>query len=128
MSDKEPLITPPPAEVPEPRCVLCLDTGYVAREGGGGRTVCSCGQLLDLLYSTFEDMKAYLIATGLELRISPGVMMREWTVHLHSVTEYNVGVGQDLDLLQALRQAIQSAMRRTSLRPQRLAESREPRR
>lgn len=111
---KEPIPLPKSSVEPkEPKCVLCLDTGYVAREGGG-RTICSCGQLLELLYSTFEDMKAYLVATGFELRISPGALVREWTVHLHSVTQYNVGVGQDLDLLLALRKAIQSAMRRTT--------------
>lgn len=107
---------------PPPRCAICLDTGYVVHDGADhdgnptGRKIkayCSCGQHLEVLDSTFEDMKTYLRATGLELRISPGALMNEWTVHIHSVTEYNVGVGQDTDLLLAIRKAVQSAMRRT---------------
>ena len=99
-------------EKQEPNCPLCLDTGYVQSEGP--RRICSCGQYLELLHSTFEDMKAYLQSTGLELRVSPGAAMNAWTVHVHSVTEYNVGVGMDEDLLIALRKAVQSAMRRTT--------------
>lgn len=109
-------------EQKEPKCPLCMDTGFVEAEGGGPpprareRRVCSCGQYLELLHSTIEDMKAYLGATGLELRISPGATMRAWTVHIHSVTECNVGVGQDEDLVIALRKGIQAAMRRTTPR------------
>jgi hypothetical protein len=107
---------------PAPRCAICLDTGYVIHDaadaegrltGGKIRAYCSCGQHLEILDSTIEDMKVYLRSTGLELRISPGALMNEWTVHIHSVTEYNVGVGQDTDLVLAMRKAVQSAMRRT---------------
>jgi len=93
----------------QPKCDICLDSGYV-KPGGA---VCSCGQALELLHSTFEDMQAYLRTTDLELRISPGAIFDIWTVSLHGMGEYNVGVAQDRDLVQAMRKAIQAAMRRT---------------